>query len=83
MSKEIKAVPAVIRRDAGHVNLEGERVMAVTFHLPAHHLQDFLDVGTRECTIVVPEAKPLVPLCTDQHGHPNPTYQCPAPAGHL
>lgn len=58
MSKELKAVPAIIRRDAGHVNQEGKPMMSVTFYLPADRLQDFLDVGQRECTIVVPEAKP-------------------------
>jgi hypothetical protein len=64
LSKELKAVPAIIRKDAGHVNPAGLPMMAVTFYLPADRLQDFLDVGHRECTITVPEAK-----STDNHNN--------------
>lgn len=57
MSKELKAFPAIIRKDAGHVDPEGRPMMAVTFYFPADHLADFLAVGQRQVTITVPEAE--------------------------
>jgi len=56
VSKEIKAVPAIIKRGNGQVNEAGEPVMSVTFYVHLSNLEAFLNVGQRECTITIPEA---------------------------
>jgi hypothetical protein len=54
VSKEIKAVPGIIRTLVPNTDT-GEPMMSVTFYLPARHAPDFLGLEGREVTLTVPE----------------------------
>lgn len=61
-------IPEVTRRDCPSLDRRKRRCLLVFGHLTPHQF----NTTHRDTT------EP----CPDQHGHPNPTYACPAPAGH-